>query len=51
MRIFITGGTGLVGRVLVPQLLNRHDEVVCVSRDADRARRVLPRGTEVGQSH
>ncbi len=47
MRIFITGGTGLVGRMLVPQLLNRHDEVLCVTRDPAGARKVLPEDIEL----
>lgn len=36
MRIFITGATGLVGRRLVPDRLERGDEVVIVSRNASR---------------
>lgn len=47
MRIFVTGGTGLVGRLLVPQLLNRQDEVLCVTRDPGAARQVLPAATEI----
>lgn len=47
MRIFITGGTGLVGRMLVPQLLNRQDEVLCVTRNPARARPLLPAGVEL----
>ncbi len=42
MKIFITGGTGLIGRTLIPQLLNRQDTVVCVTRDPRWARGVLP---------
>jgi uncharacterized protein (TIGR01777 family) len=37
MRVFITGGTGLVGRRLVADRLERGDEVVVLSRDAARA--------------
>ncbi len=47
MKILITGGTGLVGRHVIPALRARGDEVVCVSRDAQRARLVLPAGVEV----
>ena len=47
MRIFVTGGTGLVGRLLIPQLLNRQDEVLCVTRDPTRARAILPDGVEL----
>lgn len=47
MRILVTGGTGLVGRALIPKLTARGDAVVVVSRDAERAARVLPRGVEI----
>ena len=39
MRIFITGGTGMIGRPLVARLRERGDEVVVLSRSADRVRR------------
>lgn len=38
MRVFVTGGTGLVGRPLCEQLCDRGDKVVLLSRDAHRAR-------------
>jgi uncharacterized protein (TIGR01777 family) len=38
MRIFLTGGTGLVGRRLVPRMLERGDNVVLLSRRAGHAR-------------
>jgi uncharacterized protein len=47
MRILITGGTGLIGRHVIPVLLGRGDDVVCVSRDAHRARKLLPAAVEV----
>ncbi len=47
MRVFVTGGTGLVGRVVIPMLLDRGDEVLCLTRDPARARNVLPAGTEI----
>ncbi len=47
MKILITGGTGLVGTHVIPALLGRGDQVVCVSRDAQRARQVLPSQVEV----
>lgn len=47
MRVFVTGGTGLVGRVVIPLLLDRGDEVLCVTRDPARARDVLPRAVEI----
>ncbi len=47
MRILVTGGTGMVGRVLVGRLLALGHEVRVVSRDASRAARVLPEGVQV----
>ena len=38
MRVVVTGATGVLGRALVDALLARGDEVVALSRDADRAR-------------
>ncbi len=43
MRIFVTGGTGLVGRRLVRLLAARGDEVTCLTRSAAAAAR-LPAG-------
>ena len=42
MRIAVTGATGFIGRRLVERLLARGDDVVVVTRDADRARPLLP---------
>jgi uncharacterized protein len=39
MRVFITGGTGLIGRGLVQRLLERGDQPVVLSRQADVVRR------------
>jgi uncharacterized protein (TIGR01777 family) len=39
MRVFITGGTGLIGRGLVKRLLERGDAPVVLSRQADQVRR------------
>ena len=41
MRILVTGATGFVGKRLVAALVARGDEVVVLSRDAERARRAL----------
>lgn len=41
MRVFLTGGTGLIGRRLVPCLLAAGHEVECLSRDPQRARTIL----------
>ena len=47
MRIIITGGSGLIGRSLVGELLERGDQVVVLSRRPARARRLLPPAAEV----
>src|SRR5947209_20468436 len=39
MRVFVTGGTGLIGRHLVQKLLARGDQAVVLSRRADTVRR------------
>ncbi len=50
MRVFITGGTGLIGRHLVKRLVERGDHPVILSRQADKARRnPSMRGIEVIQ--
>jgi uncharacterized protein len=41
MRVAVTGATGLLGQALVKALTDRGDQVVVLSRDADRARRAL----------
>lgn len=46
-RVFVTGGTGFIGRALVEALRGRGDEVLVLSRDADRARSALPAGVDV----
>jgi len=47
MKIILTGGTGLVGRHLIPALLARGDAVACVTRDASRAQKQLPEAVEL----
>jgi uncharacterized protein (TIGR01777 family) len=39
MRVFLTGGTGLIGRALVRRLLERGDQPVVLTRQADAVRR------------
>ena len=41
MNILVTGGTGLIGRHLVPRLLELGHHVTVVTRDLDKARRTL----------
>jgi uncharacterized protein (TIGR01777 family) len=41
MRVFVTGGTGLVGRRLIPLLLGRGDQVKVLSRRAAVAKQML----------
>ncbi|MFH2052778.1 MAG: TIGR01777 family oxidoreductase [bacterium] len=47
MRVFLTGGTGLIGRQLIPLLMQRGATVLCLSRDPASARAVLPAGVEI----
>lgn len=42
MRVFVTGGSGYLGRAIIRQLVERGDQVVVLSRDAARARTLLP---------
>lgn len=46
-RVFVTGGTGLVGGALIEALRGRGDQVVVLSRDAARARARLRPGVDV----
>jgi uncharacterized protein (TIGR01777 family) len=46
VKVFLTGGTGLVGRHLALALIQRTDHVVCVTRNETRARSLLPVGAE-----
>jgi nucleoside-diphosphate-sugar epimerase len=44
MNIFIAGGTGAIGRFLVPLLMNAGHKVVALTRSADRASRLKQMG-------
>ena len=50
MKVFLTGGTGLIGRALIQRLLERGDEAACVTRDRRRALSRLPRPVEIVES-
>lgn len=39
MKVFITGGTGLIGNLLVKRLVERGDEVTVVSRNKEKAKK------------
>jgi uncharacterized protein len=41
MRVFVTGGTGLVGSVLIPRLRERGDAVVALTRRPEQAKQAL----------
>jgi uncharacterized protein len=45
MRILVTGASGMIGRAVCDALLARGDEVVGLSRDAERARKTNPAAT------
>ncbi len=47
MRVFVTGGSGFVGRALVAALAARGDQPVVLTRSAERARPRLPDGIEI----
>ncbi|WP_428267922.1 TIGR01777 family oxidoreductase [Haliangium sp.] len=45
--VFITGGTGFIGKALVAALRTRGDRAIVVTRDVSRARRTLGEGIEL----
>lgn len=47
MRIFVTGGTGFVGREVTRQLHAAGYKVRCLVRDVERAKRLLPSAVEL----
>jgi uncharacterized protein (TIGR01777 family) len=47
VRIFVTGGTGLIGKNLVRQLLSDGHECVVLTRDPQRARARLPEAAQL----
>ncbi|MBI5301110.1 MAG: NAD-dependent epimerase/dehydratase family protein [Chloroflexi bacterium] len=49
MRIFVTGGTGFIGRSLVSQLIQRGDQVVCLVRDPAKAGGLAQAGAQLAR--
>ncbi len=47
MKILLTGGTGLIGRHLIPRLHALHHEITVVTRSPEKARQVLGAGVDV----
>jgi len=45
-RIVVTGATGLIGRKLVRALIQRRDNVIVFSRDAEKAKSFFPKAME-----
>ena len=46
-RVFLTGGSGLLGGALITALLERGDEVVALARSDESAAKLAARGVEV----
>jgi NADH dehydrogenase len=47
VKIFVTGGTGFVGREVVRQLYGAGHKVRCLVRDGERAKQLLPSAVEL----
>jgi dihydroflavonol-4-reductase len=46
-RVFVTGGTGVIGRALVTRLMERGDQIVALARSETSAQALADRGAEV----
>lgn len=46
-RIIITGATGLIGKKLADALIDRGDEVIIFSRDAEKAKSIFPKAMDI----
>lgn len=46
MKIFVAGGTGVIGRALLPELLAKGHAVVALTRSQEEAQRLMERGIE-----
>jgi dihydroflavonol-4-reductase len=47
VKVFVTGGTGFIGGVIVRQLRDRGDDVVCLVRDPEKGKAVAALGCEL----
>ena len=47
MKIAVTGATGFVGRALVQQLIAEKEQVLVLTRNPDKAKRIWPSGVEI----
>ena len=47
MKVFITGGTGFIGQVIVRELLRRGDSVVLLTRSQSKALTLWPEGVDI----
>jgi dihydroflavonol-4-reductase len=48
-RVFVTGGTGVIGRALVARLTERGDEIVALARSDEAERALRERGCQVAR--
>jgi len=49
MRVFLTGGTGLIGSAIIPELINEGHRVLALARSAAGAQALAEAGAEVHQ--
>jgi nucleoside-diphosphate-sugar epimerase len=49
MKIAVAGSTGILGRTVIPLLLQQRYEVRALARSVEKARRFLPQGVEIAE--